>query len=92
MPPLWPLDLDAWLLAVVVTLATEGLLSSLKYATSGESLPGGFWVGPGRSALSDAARKPGDICEPDERLSLESFRKVVSTWLPLSEALLGEAG
>lgn len=42
IPPLWPLDLDAWLLAVVVTLTTDGLLSSLKNAASGESLPGAF--------------------------------------------------
>lgn len=59
---------------MVVTLAMEGLLSSSKYAASGESLPGGFWVGR-INALTEADRKPGDIWEgeAEERLSLESL-------------------
>jgi hypothetical protein len=55
------LDFDPVLLAVV-TLATDGLLSSPKYTSAGESLP----VRP------VPGRKPGDNWEPCDKLSLES--------------------
>jgi len=54
IPPLAPLALDPWLLAVVVMLATDGRLSSVKYAASGESvLPAGV-------ARLREVRMPGD--------------------------------
>jgi hypothetical protein len=61
--------LDPWLLAVVTTLATDGRLSSLKYALSGESvLPVGVWV-----RREWVGRRLGDSCDDAERLSLESL-------------------
>lgn len=70
-PPLMPLAFEPWLLAVVVMLATEGRLSSVKYAASGESvLPAGV------ARLSEV-RKPGDSWEPSDKLSVESSKKVI---------------
>jgi hypothetical protein len=66
-PPLVALVLEPWLLAVVVMLAMDGRLSSVKYAASGDSvLPAGV----GR--LMDV-RTPGDSWEASERLSVESL-------------------
>jgi hypothetical protein len=67
MPPLGPLALDPWLLAVVAMLAMDGRLSSVKYAASGDSvLPAGV------ARLIDV-RRPGDSCELRDRLSVESL-------------------
>ena len=68
-PPLGPLVLEPWLLAVVVILAIDGRRSSEKYDSSGESalVPE---VCDGRVV---AGRTPGETCELIDRLSVESL-------------------